>query len=426
MPSLTSDVRFFGIDLKQLGRQLRQPWEGASTWRVFSWLSPQVSVRVLRAEGSDVRWVDGKPAAATPATAIEPADGSGFVAVEVPEDMVLRRAIRLPAMSTVDRESALALEARSASPFASSDLVWGAAPMGTKSGTYAMVLASRKHLLAYQHTLGARVPVGVVPEQWVFSDHGPPVVFTGFGEQRRFAFVARWRRTALILLGGAALIGVAIAVTPSVKLKLRANQAHGAYNALAQKSAPVLERREALVKSADQLSALQKLLEERIEPLRLLDALTRAIPDDAALQSLKLHGTKVTLTGYAANAASLMQILGSQPGLRDVRAPSAATRISGAEKESFVIEFTADPAHFGVVGGPPVAAVAASSTALVEAPATASQTAPETGPSVAATPAPTVPPPSAAGAASGGKAVFGGTTRLPAGPVAAPSGEGGK
>ena len=425
MSSLTSDVRFFGLDLKPLGRHLRQAWEDASAWPVFSWLSPSVSVGVLHADGRDVLWVDGKPTLGAPSAPKTTVESAGFVAVEVPEDMVLRRAVRLPAMSAADRVSALALEARSASPFAPADLVWGATPVATKDGSYIVVLASRKHLLAYQSTLGSRVPPGAVPEQWAFSEAGVPIVLSGFGEQRRLAFVARWRRHAGILLGTAVLTAVAIVLTPSVKLKLRANQAHAAYTALAQRSAPVLERREALVKSADQLTVLQKNLAERIEPLRILDALTRAIPDDAALQSFKLHGAKVTLTGYATNAANLMQILGSQPGMRDVRAPSAATRISGAEKESFVIEFMADPAQFGVTGGPPIAPLTSLATTTAAVPAAAVQSV--RGPNSGTTaqpeppaPMPVVPVPRAAG---NGMAVFGGTARPPASPDASHAGD---
>lgn len=425
MSLLTSDVRFFGLDLKPLGRHLRQAWEDASAWPVFSWLSPSVSVCVLHADGRDVLWVDGKPTLAETSTPNTIAESAGFVAVEVPEDMALRRAVRLPAMSAADRMSALALEARSASPFAPADLVWGAAPVATKDGSYIVVLASRKHLLAYQSTLGSRAPPGALPEQWAFSDAGVPVVLSGFGEQRRAAFVARWRRHAGILLGTAVVIAVAIALTPSVKLKLRADQAHAAYTALTQKSAPVLERREALVKSADQLTALQKSLAERIEPLRLLDALTRAIPDDAALQSLKLHGTKVTLTGYATNAANLMQILGGQPGMRDVRAPSAATRISGAEKESFVIEFMADPAQFGVTGGPPIAPLATPAATAAVLPAADAQQARGTDAGAAALPESpaAMPAQPAQNAAGNATAVFGGIARPPASPAASPAGD---
>ena len=99
----------------------------------------------------------------------------------------------------------------------------------------------------------------------------------------------------------------------------------------------------------EQLGSLAEVLADRIEPLRILDKLTQVLPDDTSVQSFKLQGAKLTIVGLTANASSLMQLLGNQPGLRDVRAPSAATRIPGALKESYVIEFTLDPQLYGVV-----------------------------------------------------------------------------
>lgn len=451
MPShtlVTSDARFFGLDLKDLGRQLREPWEGASAWPVFSWLTPSVPVCVLRADGRDVLWANGQGAVVSKDSAAPNAsDRPRFYAVEVPEDLVLRRNVRLPVMGAENRISALALESRTASPFAPDDLVWGMSAENAHSDMHVLVLASRKQLLAYQSTLGARIPQDVVPEQWAMGDGGRPIVLAGFGEPRRLAFIARWRRTGCTLLGSAAVIAVCIALTPSIQLKLRADQAHAAYTRLAQSAAPVVAKREALVKSADQLTALQQRLAERIEPLRLLDSLTRVMPDDTALQSFKLNGTKVMVAGLTANASTLMQLLGSQAGMRDVRAPSPATRLAGAEKESFVIEFVADPAHFGVRGGslgaeasPSTRPVAVDQTGSAQ-PAALPATAPaagmalqqgnvESAPVVSTAPTALAPlpvkrPPPAPGAASfGGTATFGGTAPKPASLAPAPAGKG--
>ena len=73
------------------------------------------------------------------------------------------------------------------------------------------------------------------------------------------------------------------------------------------------------------------------------DLLTQALPDDTSLLNLQLQGLKVTMAGQTTNAAALMQHLSAQPGVRDVRAPSAATKPLGVTKESFSIEFMLDP-----------------------------------------------------------------------------------
>lgn len=431
MPSLSSDARFFGLDLRDLLRQLREPWEGASAWPVFSWLVPVTSVWLLQADGRDALWQDGQREYAAPSAQLS--QTSAFAAIEVPEDLLLRRSFRLPAMGAADQHSALALEARTASPFAPDDLVWGAAPQAGSRQAASIVLASRRQLQTYQDQIASRLPAGTTPEFWAFDANGHPVVIAGFGESHRLAFIARYRRNGLTLLCSAAVIAVLIALTPALQLKLRVGQASEAYDLLTQSAAPAIARREALVRAADQTTALQQRLADRIEPLRLLDLLTRILPDDTALQSLKLAGTKATISGLTENASTLMQLLGAQPGLRDVRAPSAATRMAGSDKESFTIEFSADPAQYGVKvvaadsglltpitsqtsvappsePGLPTTVPSASSLA-VPVPATA--TAPIAPTAAPVSTAPSAPAVSGGGATFGGKATFGGTVRKP-------------
>ena len=105
-----------------------------------------------------------------------------------------------------------------------------------------------------------------------------------------------------------------------------------------------------MVLASNKLNALSEILGERVEPLRVIDTLTQVLPDDAAVQALQLVGTKVSLSGQATDAAELMQKLGQQPGIRDVRAPAAATRLNNSNKESFSIEFVVDPKVFGASG----------------------------------------------------------------------------
>ena len=179
------------------------------------------------------------------------------------------------------------------------------------------------------------------------------------------------------------------------------------------------------MQSVEKLGALSQTLVGRIEPLRVLDKLTTVLPDDTALQSFKLQGTKVTISGDTANASALLQILGAQQGLKDVRAPSAATRMLGAPKESFVIEFSLDPQVFGVVAAPSPAILAAAATSV--APSAGAVPLPASAPAPVATegvrpPATPASPAAAPVATFGGRATFGGTMpKPPAAPASAVS-----
>ena len=80
--------------------------------------------------------------------------------------------------------------------------------------------------------------------------------------------------------------------------------------------------------------------------------LTRAIPDGAWISTLRVEGAKLVLNGQADDAAALVQRLAAQPGARDVRLASPATRGAGAAKETFIIELKLDANRYGpVLGG---------------------------------------------------------------------------
>ena len=232
-------------------------------------------------------------------------------------------------------------------------------------------MVSRKQAAQYLAAQAARLQDVVNPEMWVRAGQLPPVVLGGYGEGLREAYATRRRRMGYGLLLTALALLAAMAITPTAQLRLRAIEAVQAYDAIAQRTAPLVRQREFLLQSSEQLGALSEMLAGRIEPLRILDKLTQVLPDDTSLQSFKLQGAKVTIVGATANASTLMQLLGNQPGLHDVRAPAAATRTAGASKETFAIEFSLDPQLFGVVGAAVPATAIAPPPEAAKAPLTA-------------------------------------------------------
>ena len=373
MTSISSDARFLGVDFPALWREIRQPWQGMRQWPLLSWLTPAVSVLLLQADGGQSLW-HGNVLQPGP----EGSAKARFTALELPEDSVLRRTLSMPAMAEADIATAVALEARTMSPFAAQDLVWGYRAYPPQQGAVRVeiVLVSRKQAAQYLAAQAARLQDVVNPEMWVRAGQLPPVVLGGYGESLREAYATRRRRMGYGLLLTVFALLAAMAITPTAQLRLRAIEAVQAYEAIASRTAPLLRQREALLQSADQLEALSEMLAGRIEPLRILDKLTQVLPDDTSLQGFKLQGAKVTIVGATANASTLMQLLGNQPGLHDVRAPAAATRTAGASKETFAIEFSLDPQLFGVVG----AAVPA--TAIAPPPEAAKMARPQLAPSV--------------------------------------------
>lgn len=416
MPTFTADARFLGLDLRTIGRELRQAWAHALQSPWLSWLTPEAPVLLLQADGATSLWWGGvrQEGAAAQVKA-------RFQALQLPEDLLLRRTFTLPPMSGVDTASAAALQAQSISPFAAPDLVWGWCARASAQGAQQLdiVLASRKQITHYLQTQAERVGA-TVPEVWALLPNGAPITLAGYGEAARSAAgrQGRWLYVGLLALALALLAGIAL--TPTLQLRARAIEAVHAYDGAVHRAAPLVHEREQLLQTVEKLNALSGLLTGRIEPLRVLDRLTQVLPDDTALQSFTLKGNKVTLNGLTGNASAVMQVLGQQQGVRDVRAPSAATRTGGANsKENFTVEFTLDPQEYGVAMVPPTAAVQPAPAALVAPPPDAAASAAQVAPSPAASQLPAAPKPQPQAAAAGGRAVFGGSPA--AKPASAPA-----
>jgi general secretion pathway protein L len=347
MSPSASPPRFFGMDTHKLRQTLAQAWAELRDGPILDWFTPEARVRWSRADGTQEVWLArggqmrrGK------------ADGSNttgsFTAVEVPDTIVLRRHMMLPRLNPAATAQAIALEASAHSPFPPNELVWGArsTPDGQRRGglDVEMVLASRG--LIQQHFAAQPGAAALEDsEVWCLSERADePIALAGFAEPRRQRVQRRGCNLNLTLMVSALVLLGAIAISPSLQLRARALVAMQDYQRLARVAAPALAQRESLVRSQDQLAELRTILGEQADTLQIMELLTRVLPDDSSLLTLQVQGLKITLTGQTANSAALLERLGKEPGLREVRAPTAATRPPGATKETFTIEAQVDPA----------------------------------------------------------------------------------
>lgn len=355
MPPTLSSSRFFGLDLAVLWSDFRATWQRAHEWPVLSWLTPDVPVHVLRADGTEAIW-DGRRL-----KALTEGPLPQFSAIEIPADSVLQRSLSLPAMADAQIAQAMALEISTISPFPATDLVWGHVVQARPKGGMRVdaALASRKQVQMLLEEKRDRLK-NQGAEVWAFSEVGVPIVFTGWGEARRVGYAARRRRLGYGLVLGALMLLLAMAMTPIAQLRLRAIEAAVGYAKLQERAAPVMAQRGAFMQTIERMGQVRDVLSEQADSIHLLDVLTRVLPDDTSLQSLDVKGLKVRMTGLTANAAALMQLLGQQAGFKEVRAPVAAIRSPGASLDSFNIEFQLEPAVWSVAGASAVQSGAAS------------------------------------------------------------------
>ncbi len=96
-------------------------------------------------------------------------------------------------------------------------------------------------------------------------------------------------------------------------------------------------RLEAVRQQGPAVSATGLLLElrrERTSPLRLLDAMTRLLPDQVWLESLQLRGRSVAIGGIAEDTAVLARLFERSPDFTDLRFTAPAVRVEPGGSET--------------------------------------------------------------------------------------------
>lgn len=352
MSQPTSSLQLFGLDLPRLWQQFCQSWQAAGQSRALAWLTPDLPLRVLRTDGTFALWSGARlQAEGDKPTAAE------FEAIEVSDDLLLRKRLHMPDMAPAAIAQAVRIEVQTAAPFAADDLVWGHASAAASSASLRgveVVIASRRQIAQYVEQQRHRLALapGQQPEVWVLASGTNPIILSGWGEQGRQRKAVQHRRVACALIASALLIAAAMAVTPSLQLRARSIEAIAAFQGLQRDTTAVVAQRDAFTRSVERLEALRGILAEHIDMLPLMTALTSALPDTTFLQSVQVQGMKLSIHGLTADSAALMQTLSAVPGFKDVRAPMAATRAPGADAENFRIEAQLDPAVFALTAIP--------------------------------------------------------------------------
>lgn len=325
-----SSLRLFGFDLASAPGYLRDGWAEALRWPALRWLTPDEPVRVIAADGSESVRAGVSRRRITASAQVR------CVAVELSEDVILRRTLLLPRLTEEEIRQAVELDVRSASPFAEEDTVWGyAVDRGDRLQVH-IALTSRR--LIDRQIESARPQLGNgQPEVWAGGER--PLVLPGFGEAARLSHERRMRWALFALLALTALLVGALAVTPTLQLRSRALEAVGRSEQVAREVKPQVQMRDELGRLAEQLRVLGNAAGKRQDVVALIDQITRQLPDDVAVTRMEISGNSVKIIGQADNAAQLLQNLGANSAFRDVKAPGGIGRAPAGGKEGFTIEF---------------------------------------------------------------------------------------
>ncbi|WP_448678443.1 PilN domain-containing protein [Delftia acidovorans] len=350
MALMTSDAKLFGLDLRglsaELGDALRKLSQSAWLRRlaptslvgVWANASGPVGAKVL---GTHIEWN---------VSAREALEKTAYKAVLLDPEQVLQRVVVLPVMAPASLRGAIELDVHTMTPFAPQDTLWAYAestgPQPPGRLRIEIVIASRSQVEQVLRQQSMLLPAGSTPEVWAPAST-TTVILPNFGESRRRHAEVRRRNWILVGLGCVLLLAVALAVTPTLQLQQRALDARQQFSKLAEASKDTVAKRQLLVEEGQELGKLQERLQQQPDHLRVLAALTEALPDDAATQRIVLRGSKLTIQGLTGNASNTAAMLAKVPGFLEVRLPTAVTRVPGSSKESFALEANIDPKVLG-------------------------------------------------------------------------------
>jgi general secretion pathway protein L len=330
------------MDVPQLRQDVGAAWHLMQDWRFLRWLSPELPTQVALPDGKTIGILEQLGATGSE---VRIQTTARFFGLLVPQEMVLWHQMHLPELPPNEEFMAVELEARSLSPFPAEDLVWAYVPArdAALGRTAQIAIASKKIVSKLLNSKAQAEGAATSLEVWVKSPASDAyLLLPGFGESRRRKFTARWRQVNWGLVIVLVLTLSAIAVTPTAQLRLRALQGLEDFSRIQAVANPAMHKREQQMQLDQQGKALSSLMAKALEPEVVLLQLTQLLPDDTFVTTLRAQGGKIVIAGQTPNTAVLMQQLGSQPGVKDVKSPVPATKQRGADRENFTVEFSLD------------------------------------------------------------------------------------
>jgi general secretion pathway protein L len=241
------------------------------------------------------------------------------------------RELELPARAGEFLEGVVRAQIDRLTPWRASEAAfgWSAPKAGGADRIVVTLAATRREVIAPLLDVGAEGVVVTAARE----DATPIAVATK--RERASARHRRWR-LALIAAMGISLLSGAAALVAEWTIGAALDDEAGTLTAsLDQRRAALLRRQRAHDDPAAQALHARKLASP--PAVVVLEALSRAIPDDAYLLEMRLQGDKVEISGLAADAAALVKHIEQSPHFSRATFTAPTTR-SGEDAESFRIE----------------------------------------------------------------------------------------
>ncbi len=266
------------------------------------------------------------------------------IVLEVPPGGTLRKTLRLPLLARKNLRQVLEMEMEHETPFAPDEAIWdyrithqdrAAGRMDVE-----LILVPRERIApVYDMLRQAGLPPDAV-EVEDDSEARLQIPLQGASAPSRAV-----GRAALAMAALAGLLAIAAAALPYIRLEQALLEARAEVAALQDKAATAATLRDELKRLSRPMAFLARERARVPDPLAVMAAATRAIPNDTYLTEFALRGERVTLVGLSPAAASLIGVLSAAKPLRDPTFGAPVVRPDGNKLELFTISATLDGAE---------------------------------------------------------------------------------
>lgn len=265
----------------------------------------------------------------------------GCVVLEWPQEKIVTRTLALPAQARDFLAGVIANQLDRLSPWPVGQILHGHMATQAEAGRLGVrVLIARRADVEGARAALADMGVSVDRIVAVVDASREPVVFWTKGAAQGDAAT---RRRLRLLVGGAIGAAVALCAIVAAVASLSADALREEAETLAAR-AHALQKRADAAKNPAVIAALQPqerawISKETSTPtVVLVDALSRAIPDGAFLESLALDAGRLRITGLAEDAPPLIDALEKSGRFFEARFSAPTTRAPDGKLSRFGIE----------------------------------------------------------------------------------------
>ena len=258
---------------------------------------------------------------------------------QLPAEIALRSIVVLPLAAERNLTDAVEFELPRRTPY-QSDAVYHAFRVIRRDPAHGqlrleLTIAARAGV---DELVGLLAPFGIGPSRIeIAGDAQFPLASPDLMRRDRPAGWARLRTVPAGLAGLAAILAIAAVAVPLVQLQQRVDRLTRTV------AAEKIEADEALKLQSDirarslEAGFLGSRKQAAASPTRILDELTKLLPDDTWLSALDVKGDEITLTGSTASASSVIALLDRSASFKKPSFRSPVTQAPHSGQEQFNI-----------------------------------------------------------------------------------------